>query len=154
MTMPPIRRVLWCLLTLAVLLPAAGCDWLTPSGSTARSSPVITDLAVGPPNAICGPKNTLTISFGYHDPQGDYNRLTIVLEEQTKSGQPGARVERSVPWTDLDLTTSPGRAIWDGFFFTCGVDPVGTWKLTAILEDERGHLSNELTATVNLASSL
>lgn len=142
-------RLLPCLLLSATLLAAAGCDWLSASGSTARASPVLRELNVTPASVFCGPRNPLEVSFGYSDPQGDYYQMIMVLERT----QPDQRIERSALWTTLDLTKSPGRAIYKEFFFECGAYPAGTWTLKVTVEDERGHLSNEIASEINLVSS-
>jgi len=142
-------RLLQSLALLTTLLAASGCDWLSPSGSATRSSPIIGELGVTPATVFCGLRNPLAISFSYIDPQDDYHRVLLTFEQT----QPGPRIDSSASWLDGDLKTSPGRAIYDGFFFECGVDPAGVWTLTVKLEDERGHLSNELTAVVTLISS-
>jgi hypothetical protein len=148
-------RLTLCLIALMTILPAAGCDWLDPSGSGARVSPVIGALDVTPKSVFCGDpdrqegdRNEITVSFEYNDEQDDLYQLNMTLEHE----ETGEIVEQSVLWTDLDLSSAPGRAIYREFFFECGLYPKGDWKLTVKAEDERGHLSNTLSDVITLLS--
>lgn len=146
-------RLFLCLMLLALLPPVTGCDsdglkdWLSPSGSAGRSSPVISGLAVSRTSFFCGEDNKATISFSYSDPQDDIF-LVIVSLENVEADQ---RFEVTVPWFEMDLTRA-GTASFHDFFFPCG-PATGSWTMTVKVEDERGHLSNELTTDVTLVSS-
>jgi hypothetical protein len=144
-------RPILALFVLATVVPLAGCDWLDPSGSESRSSPVLTDLRVSPASVFCSDPdrepNTIAVSFGYSDPQDDIYLVRFILERTS----PEWTFEDSTLWNDLDLATSPGRAIGE-IYFECGGPPAGAWTLTVQAEDERGHLSNELTTGVTLLS--
>jgi len=143
-------RLFPCLLLLTVLLPAAGCDWtdwLEASGSEARVSPVIGDLGVFPTSVFCGEPNPVQVSFSYSDPQDDIFLVSVSARQE----QSDTTVSFTIPWTDVDLASSPGRAV-GSFFFECGGPPAGVYAVTLQVEDERGHLSNELTFDVTLLS--
>ena len=154
---PRSARLTTCLLALAtIILAAAGCDWLKPSGSESRSSPVIDDLRVIPSLVDCGDpdndegdRNEIAISFSYSDPQDDFFQVLLTFEH-TESGE---RIERSAIWSGLDFTANPGKATYDEFFFECGLYPEGDWTLTVRVEDELGHFSNELTAVLDLVTA-
>ena len=148
MTLSRTARLFPCLLLLTVLLPAAGCDWtdwLEASGSEARVSPVIGDLGVFQTSVFCGEPNPVQVSFSYSDPQDDIFLVRIAAK---RTVQPDWTEERSALWSELDLSTTPGRAFGE-FFFTCSA-PSGTYTLTIVVEDDRGHLSNELSTEVTL----
>ena len=136
-------------LLLLTMLLAAGCDWtdwLDPSGSESRSSPVIGDLLIAPTSVFCGDRNLVTFSFAYSDPQDDMFQVRLVAKSVA---EPVSTVERSILWSDMDVVTSPGRAIGD-FFFVCGEQPGGAYTIEVEVEDERGHLSNVLEGEVRL----
>ena len=142
-------RLFPSLLLLTTLLAAAGCnwtDWLQPTGSEARSSPVISDLVLSPTSVFCGDSNLVTFSFAYSDPQDDMFQVRLVAKSVA---EPVSTVGRSIPWSDMDVVTSPGRAIGD-FFFVCGEQPSGVYTLAVEVEDERGHLSNVLEGEITL----
>jgi hypothetical protein len=144
-------RLFPCLLLLTVLLPAAGCDWtdwLEASGSEARVSPVIGDLGVNPTSVFCGERNPVQVSFSYSDPQDDIFLVRVTARQE----QSDTTVDFTIAWSDVDLASAPGRASGT-FFFECGVPPVGVYAVTLQVEDERGHLSNELTFDVTLLSN-
>lgn len=136
---------------LPLVLLGAGCSWLDPSGSASRSSPVLVDLRLSRTSVFCSDPardpNTIEVSFGYSDPQDDIYRVRYVLERTN----PEWRFEQSALWNDLDLSTSPGRAIGE-VFFPCGGPPAGPWTLTVQAEDDLGHLSNDLSTGVTLLS--
>lgn len=137
------------MILLTLLLPILGCsgfkDWMEPSGSESRSSPVIGNLIVVPVSVFCGEGNPLGYSFDYSDPQDDIFLVRITAK---RTAQPDWTEERSALWSELDLSTTPGRAFGE-FFFTCSA-PSGTYTLTIVVEDDRGHLSNELSTEVTL----
>jgi len=136
------------LLALALTIPAAGCDWLDPSGSSSRLSPVIGALAIAPPSVFCDAP--FDIAFDYADPQDDMDQILLSFRHTLLD----ERLSRTVSWGDPDLDlTNPGRASYAEFFFGCGGASTGDWTVTVQLEDRRGHLSNELQGTVTLISS-
>lgn len=144
-------RLISCLFVLGTIVPLPACDWLSPSGSESRSSPVLTDLRISPTSVFCSDPgrdpNIVQVSFGYNDPQDDIFQVRFVLERTN----PDWSFTELTLWNDLDLVTSPGRAIGE-VFFDCGGPPAGAWTLTVQAEDERGHLSNELSIGVTLLS--
>jgi len=141
-----VRLMTW-LFTLAAILPAAGCGWFQASDNP-RSTPVISGLSVSPVSVRCGESNPVTIAFDYDDPQNDLFQLTMNLQHTRIDD----RIEKTIPWGELDLTTAPGRA-FAKFFFECGVPPAGVWTLVVQVEDERGHLSNALAGEITLLST-
>lgn len=140
-------RMASILLALALTIPAAGCDWLDPSGTSSRVSPVISGLSVRPQSVFCNAP--LTIAFEYSDPQDDIQQLLLTFQHAGSD----ERLDRSVFWDDPTLLAAGGRASYSEFFFECGGPSAGDWEVRVQLEDNQGHLSNELTADVTLVSA-
>jgi hypothetical protein len=140
-------RLFPSLLLFATLLAVAGCnwtDWLKSTGSESRSSPVINDLNLDPTRVSCD--ELVTFSFAYSDPQNDMLQVRLVARS---TAEPVWTVERFIPWSDMDVVTSPGRAIGE-FSFECGGPPRGVYTVAVEVEDERGHLSNVLEGEITL----
>lgn len=140
------RKRRWVVLgaTLCVLAAVAGCDWLSGSGAGTRLSPFLSNPSVTPVGGVlCN--QPFTFSFRYSDPQNDMYQLAITIVNP----QHQVTIEDSVLWDDV--TAVDGRASYE---YTFGCDrPRGSWIVTAQLEDARGHLSNVISAPVNLNSS-
>jgi hypothetical protein len=130
----------------ALLAFAAGCDWFKGSETVLRVSPFLSGLSVSPQNVLCA--QPFTISFRYDDPQNDLSLMTLVFVR----AQDQLTRQEQVLWdgsTGLDLSVV-GRASFP-FTFDCDT-PGGRWSVTVQVEDNRGHLSNALTAEVFLNS--
>lgn len=135
---------------LALTITGAGCglgDWLDPSGTSSRVSPVISALSVRPQSVFCD--RPITISFDFTDPQNDVQQLLLAFVHAGTD----ERLDRSVFWDDPALEVAGGRATYAEFAFECGGPSAGDWEVRVQLEDEQGHLSNELTADITLVSA-
>jgi hypothetical protein len=147
MKLPGRVRLMTWLLTFAMTLPTAGCDWFQASDNP-RSSPIISGLSVAPGEVDCGEENPVTIAFDYDDPQDDIFQVIIKFEHTHL----GDKIEKTFPWGDPNIKVEGSRAFVT-FFFECGGPPAGLWTLDVQVEDERGHLSNALSGEINLLST-
>jgi hypothetical protein len=116
-----------------------GCNWLSGSDPGARQSPTITALAITPSSVLCDTE--FTVSFHFDDPQGDVALARITI---TRQGDTIGR-EESPPWPTTSSRSS--GTVSFPFKFPCsGVR--GTYTITVVAEDERGHKSNELAGEI------
>lgn len=136
-------------LLLAVFLGAAGCDWLSGSGSDTRVSPYLSDISISRFSVLCD--QSFTVNFQYDDPQDDILQLLVTYTHTTDN----VVREDPVDWvTGSRLTFPSGDRAAYSYSFPCGENiSRGKWTVSIQTEDSRGHKSNSLTETINLTSS-
>jgi hypothetical protein len=147
MKLPGRVRLMTWLFACATILPTTGCDWFQASDNP-RTYPVISGLSVSPASVFCGESYQVTVAFDYDDPQEDIFQVLMNFAHTRLDD----RLEKTVPWGDVDSTSIPGRASAT-FFFECGGPPAGVWTVAVQVEDEKAHLSNALSGQVNLLST-
>jgi hypothetical protein len=134
-------RALVGLLSLGSVALVPGCDWLKASDMVQRSSPFLSNLRITPSSVLCGQE--FTVAFSFDDPQGDIFQAKFSYQHV---GDSTVR-EQTELWPD-NVSRSAGTVSIPSQI-PCG-SPGGTWVLTVTVEDDRGHLSNEVTQTVTL----
>jgi hypothetical protein len=146
------RRLMLCspaLVAGLALVALAGCDYLKGSGTSSRVSPFISGMGVSKASVLCDVD--FDVSFDYSDPQNDISQMTVTFFNTGTQTTREVKVN-FVDGAPLNLKTG-GRAIYTTHFFCSPPDPGGTWTIKVVLDDLKGHLSNELSHDINLTAA-
>ncbi len=137
----------------ALVLTASSCT--NPFGTNdihgSRYTPQISALAVLPNTSIWCDRD-FTLSFDFHDPQNDIDKIIFRLLGETSD----SIYEESIDWTSderIVLEPDPDDPTTGSADLTmkinCGLSlPAGQYVLSVQVEDSKNHRSNELTAAV------
>jgi hypothetical protein len=101
-------------------------------------------LNISPSSVLCGEDSKFSVSFRYDDPQGDIAKVTVTRQ---RSGET-SKIEESPSWPE-DQSRGTGTVKFENFFFTCD-SKGGVWTIKVLVEDDRGHTSNELSGEIRL----